>query len=118
MANPRDNGSAFNVHVNFNKWNHDLNAARSPLFDTWVSSNLLSAPAGSAGVPVTPSANSAMAPPASLVKPPAMMATGAVKASKRSSAEKAAVPASCSGAGAAVFQVSHIFLGCQRPLHM
>jgi hypothetical protein len=40
VTTPPNNASAFNVHQAFGKWSHDLNAARSPNFNTWVSSNL------------------------------------------------------------------------------
>ncbi|KAH9222029.1 hypothetical protein DL95DRAFT_432325 [Leptodontidium sp. 2 PMI_412] len=42
VVDPTDNATAFNYHDSFSKWEHDIKAARSPLFDTWVSANLLS----------------------------------------------------------------------------
>lgn len=42
VVDPTDNVTAFNYHDSFSKREHDIKAARSPLFDTWVSANLLS----------------------------------------------------------------------------
>lgn len=110
VTDPSNNASAFNVHLAFGKWNHDLNAARSPNFNTWVSSNLLSAPAEtSSAVVVVTSAKPTIAPPASTSKPASTLATSVVAAPKPSGGS-AKVPASCSGAGAAVFSVRLTFL--------
>lgn len=48
-ATPASNTSTFNFHNGFGKWQHDLVGAQSPLFDYWITNNLL----GSA--PATPS---------------------------------------------------------------
>ncbi|KAF2013129.1 iron reductase domain protein [Aaosphaeria arxii CBS 175.79] len=76
VENPASNTSAFNVHEAYGKWTHDLNAARIDNFDALVKANLLDAPA----VPTEPV-------PSATVKP-----------------IKAAIPASCSGAGNPAFQ--------------
>jgi glucose/arabinose dehydrogenase len=59
-TNPASNISTFNFHNGFGSWKHDLAGAQSPLFDYWVSNNLLSsAPTTSSlstSTPRTPSA--------------------------------------------------------------
>jgi hypothetical protein len=35
------NTSTFEIHDHVNQWQHNMEYARSPLFDTWVSNNLL-----------------------------------------------------------------------------
>ena len=93
LENPALNTSAFNVHQEFGKWTHDLNSSRSPMFESWVSSNLLVPAAGS-------SSSSSSAAPTTL-----STATSAAPTPKASTAApKASIPASCSGAGTAAFQ--------------
>jgi hypothetical protein len=38
---PKDNTSMFSEHDKVNQWQHNMDYARSPLFDTWVAGNLL-----------------------------------------------------------------------------
>ncbi|KAH6716794.1 cellobiose dehydrogenase-like protein [Leptodontidium sp. MPI-SDFR-AT-0119] len=55
VVDPTDNATAFNYHDGFSKWEHDIRAARSPLFDTWVSANPLSTDSTiTSSSPVTP----------------------------------------------------------------
>ncbi|KAK0118247.1 hypothetical protein ONS95_012548 [Cadophora gregata] len=42
VVDSTDNATSFNFHDSFNKWEHDIKAARSPFFDAWVKANLLS----------------------------------------------------------------------------
>lgn len=86
VVTPSSNTSDFNVHVDFGMWTHDLNAARSTNFNSWVSSNQLAAPTtSSASVSSTASSTTLT----TSVKP---SVTG-----------KVTIPSSCSGAGAPVF---------------
>ncbi|KAH7391486.1 cellobiose dehydrogenase-like protein [Cadophora sp. MPI-SDFR-AT-0126] len=67
VVDPTDNATAFNYHDSFSKWEHDIKAARSPLFDTWVKANLLStdtstAPSSTASPTSTIPATSALPP--------------------------------------------------------
>jgi glucose/arabinose dehydrogenase len=95
VQDPTNNASNFNVHKAVGKWVHDLNAARSPNFNAWVASNVL---------PATTS----VSVPASTSTPATTLSTSVVTTTKPSSpttpAKNGAIPASCSGAGAAVFQ--------------
>lgn len=88
VENPAKNDTAFTVHAAYGKWIHDLNAARIDNFDSLVKSNLLTKP--------TAANPSASAPAATTI-------VTSVK-STATSAAKAAIPASCSGAGNAAFQ--------------
>jgi len=91
VEDPSSNSSAFNAHKSFGKWNHDLNAARSKDFGSWVSANLLApAPAPSSAPSAAPSAS----------QPPTTIVTSALP--KKTQA--AVIPASCSGAGSPAFQ--------------
>jgi glucose/arabinose dehydrogenase len=86
VEEPANNASAFNVHASFGKWYHDLNAARSTKFNTWVSSNRL----GAAPAPTTaPAGGSPSSVPTTIV----------TSAKAKNSAAPAAIPASCAGAG-------------------
>ncbi|KAF2196480.1 cellulose binding iron reductase-like protein [Delitschia confertaspora ATCC 74209] len=91
VENSANNGSAFNVHAAFGKWTHDLGAARSSSFSSWVSSNLLAPAAPSA---TAPAATSTAAKPSTTI----------VTSVKPSSTKLAVIPASCSGAGSPSFQ--------------
>lgn len=83
-----NNASAFNVHASFGKWIHDLNAARSTKFASYVSANLLaSAPAPTSVAPTTS----------------ATATTLVTSATPKPSTPAGTVPASCAGAGSAVF---------------
>jgi len=82
------NTSAFNVHQNIGKWSHDLNAARSSNFNTWVSANLLAAP---------PAATSSAA--STLVTSTKTSTTPAGP----TSTNVGTIPSSCSGVSAPVF---------------
>jgi glucose/arabinose dehydrogenase len=94
VQDPTNNASAFNVHTSVGHWTHDLSGARSSKFASWVSANLL-APAATSG-PAGPASSTAPAP--------STMATSVVSsAPKPSAGAKGAIPASCSGAGAAQF---------------
>lgn len=44
VVEPSSNTSAFTMHTRFDSWSHDLGAARSPEFDTWVSDNIIEPP--------------------------------------------------------------------------
>lgn len=44
VVEPSSNTSAFEIHTYFGIWSHDLGAARSPDFDTWVSDNIIEPP--------------------------------------------------------------------------
>lgn len=112
VTTPSNNASAFNVHQAFGKWNHDLNAARSPSFNAWVSSNLLSAPAAesSSAVVVTTTKPTTAAPvPATSSKASSTLVTSVVAPKPSSAATPGKIPASCSGAGSPVFQVNCSF---------
>ncbi|PMD35890.1 iron reductase domain protein [Hyaloscypha variabilis F] len=107
VQTPSSNTSAFNVHQAFGKWYHDLNAARSPNFDTWVSSNLLAIPADTSSAVtttsalITTSAKSTVAPTVS--KPASTLSTSVVAAKPSAAVGSGKIPSTCSGAGAAVF---------------
>jgi glucose/arabinose dehydrogenase len=92
VENPASNTSAFNMHVGYGKWVHDLNAARNSKFDAWVKSNLLSS---SDPAPAASSTNS--------VKPATTIVTS-VKSTSTAPVQKVSIPASCSGAGSPAFQ--------------
>lgn len=84
VENPASNTSAFNVHAEYGKWIHDLNAARIDNFDSLVKANLLNGPVASSA-PV-----------------PSSVVTSAVPSPTNT--KKAAIPASCPGAGNPQFQ--------------
>ncbi|KAF2636722.1 hypothetical protein P280DRAFT_472935 [Massarina eburnea CBS 473.64] len=88
VEDPARNDTAFNVHVAYGKWTHDLNAARIDNFDSLVKTNLLTAP------PVVTSAPSSA--PTTIVT--------SVKPSSTAPVVQATIPASCSGAGNPTFQ--------------
>lgn len=94
VQDPSNNASAFNAHKAYGKWIHDLNAARSPNFNSWVASNLL-APASTSSV-AAPTTTSTSKTATTLTTTTAKPTATAVKG--------AAIPASCSGAGSPVFQ--------------
>jgi len=89
VATPSSNTSDFPVHQDFGKWTHDLNAARSPNFNAWVSSNLVpvatttAAPTGTSTTLTT-----SVKPTSSAPSTP----TG-----------KVTIPSACSGAGNPVY---------------
>lgn len=88
VQDPSNNASAFNVHKAYGKWTHDLNAARSSSFNAWVASNVLPPAATSAAPSTTATTLSTSVAPTTKPTTPA---------------QNAAIPVSCSGAGAAVF---------------
>ncbi|KAF2467548.1 cellulose binding iron reductase-like protein [Lindgomyces ingoldianus] len=92
VEQPSSNTSAFNVHEAFGKWIHDLNAARSSSFNSWVANNLLEAPAATSSVPKSTTRPTTI--PSTIVTSVKPSNTPTVKAS---------IPASCSGAGSAAF---------------
>jgi hypothetical protein len=106
VQTPSNNASAFNVHLVFGKWNHDLNAARSSNFETWVTSNLLSEAVESSSAVVATTVNPTIAPATSVSKRASTLATSVVAAPKASSTGNGKIPSSCSGAGSPVFSVS------------
>jgi hypothetical protein len=86
VEDPAKNTSAFNVHEEYGKWFHDLNAARIDNFDALVKANLLNGPvASSAPVPST-------------------VVTSVVPSATNVTKAPAAIPASCPGAGNPSFQ--------------
>jgi glucose/arabinose dehydrogenase len=84
VENPASNTSMFNVHAKYGKWIHNLDEARIDNFDTLVKRNFLSGPA--------PAPSSA---PTTLITAPKPVTTAKDSV--------AAIPASCSGAGAPAF---------------
>ncbi|KAF4637099.1 hypothetical protein G7Y89_g1005 [Cudoniella acicularis] len=98
VQDPSNNNTVFDVHKTFGKWQHDLNAARSPNFNAWVVSNILPVPTASA----SSSATSTTANPTTTGKAPTTIVTS-VKPTSTAIAGKAPIPASCSGAGAPKF---------------
>ncbi|KAH7310978.1 hypothetical protein BKA65DRAFT_543030 [Rhexocercosporidium sp. MPI-PUGE-AT-0058] len=97
VQEPANNNSAFNMHDSYGKWTHDLNAARSPLFEAWVASNILSA------VPTTTGLVSTSVPVITSKPPTTIMTSTTSSAKPVSTVVKGKVPASCSGAGAPKF---------------
>ena len=87
VQNPTNNQSSFNVHQSTEKWIHDLNAARSANFNSWVASNLLAPMATTTIQSTTSSATS---------RPTSTTLTTVVAPTNTA---KAAIPASCAGAG-------------------
>lgn len=85
VEDPARNDSAFNVHQAWGKWIHNLDAARIDNFDSLVKTNLLTAPVANPSAPTT-------------------VVTSVVPSATIKPAAPAAIPASCSGAGAPVFQ--------------
>lgn len=99
VQEPANNNSAFNMHVSYGKWTHDLNAARSPNFDAWVASNIVGP-----DVPTTTSQAVTSSVSVTTSKSPITILTSTTSSSKPSSTiVKGKVPASCSGAGAPKF---------------
>ena len=91
VQNPSSNTSAFNVHQNIGKWNHDLNAARSPNFNTWVANNLL-APA-----PISTSTSTTSKPSTTITTSTSTTSTGPINTNI------GVIPASCAGVSSPVF---------------
>ncbi|TVY83852.1 Cellobiose dehydrogenase [Lachnellula suecica] len=60
-AQPANNASSFGVHQSIFKWTHDLNAARSPKFESWVATNILPSAPTNTTTP-TPTTTSTPAP--------------------------------------------------------
>lgn len=85
VQTPASNTSAFGVHDLIGKWQHDLNAARSPDFESWVAANLLET-----------------APPVTTTPTTTSTSTTLTTTAKPTSTGK--VPASCPGAGNPKFQ--------------
>jgi glucose/arabinose dehydrogenase len=89
VGTPSDNSSAFPVHQDFGKWTHDLNAARSPNFNAWVSSNLV------------PKATTTGAPaPSSTTLTTSVKPTSSAPSSPTG---KVTVPSTCAGAGSPAY---------------
>ncbi|RDL31915.1 Uncharacterized protein BP5553_09317 [Venustampulla echinocandica] len=84
---PANNASAFAVHQAVGKWQHDLSAARSPDFESWIAANL-----------VEP------APPVKTSTTTSAASTTFTTTTKATNTVAAGIPASCAGAGAAKFQ--------------
>lgn len=95
---PANNNSAFSMHQSYGKWTHDLNAARTSNFGTWVASNLLV-------VPITSSiSQSTTKVSTSISRTLSTISTSTTTSSKATSTVvKGRIPASCSGAGAPKF---------------
>lgn len=93
VATPSSNTSDFSVHQDFGKWTHDLNAARSSSFNSWVSSNALPKPSATS---TSASSTSGVA-----TSSPTTLKTTTTAASGPTG--KATIPSTCSGAGAPVF---------------
>lgn len=98
VVDPTDNATAFNYHDSFSKWEHDIKAARSPLFDTWVKANLLSTDTSTA-VSSTASPTSTVA---STSSPPPTTSTRTTKATPTHSTLP--VPLSCPGVPAPKYE--------------
>ncbi|KAH8595286.1 hypothetical protein B0O99DRAFT_652353 [Bisporella sp. PMI_857] len=90
VQEPANNNSAFNVHRQTGKWIHDLNAARSPNFNSWIAANLLT-PAVTTTSTTSTATSTSSKTTLTTVATPTNTAVGAI-------------PASCSGAGSPVFQ--------------
>jgi hypothetical protein len=86
-----------------------LNAARSPNFQTWVTSNLISDTVESSSVVVGTTVKPTAAP-ATLVPKASTLAASVVAAPKASSTGNGKIPSSCAGAGSPVFSVRLNFL--------
>ncbi len=94
VVDPTDNATSFNYHDSFSKWEHDINAARSPLFDTWVSANIISqtSPIGTS--------TSAVSSTSTIVPTPTSSTTTTATHSSATHSNRP-VPTSCSGVTAA-----------------
>ncbi|KAG9236982.1 hypothetical protein BJ875DRAFT_502985 [Amylocarpus encephaloides] len=87
VSEPANNASSFSPHQNIGTWQHDLNAARSPKFESWVANNLLG--------------------PAATAAPTSATAASTMKTSTVATAKPivtAAVPASCPNGGTPKFR--------------
>lgn len=89
VQDPTSNTTAFNVHNAVGKWTHDLSAAKSSKFDSWISANLI-APA-----PVT-----STTAPSPTSTPGTTLTTSTTKPSTTAIGK---IPSSCAGVPAAVF---------------
>src|SRR6187402_3228365 len=109
VQDPASNTSAFDIHQGHGKWEHDLNAARSSNFDTWVASNLLS-PAvpvvTSSSIPAATTTSIRSTLTSSTSAKTTTLVTSVTSAKPTASATKGKIPASCSGAGNAKFSSS------------
>lgn len=94
IQTPSSNTSAFNVHNAIGKWTHDLNAARSPNFSSWVSSNMMTAATGGTGATTGVGAASSAVP---------TTLSTAVTSAKPSATINAKIPSSCPSAGSPKF---------------
>ncbi|CZT49031.1 uncharacterized protein RSE6_09812 [Rhynchosporium secalis] len=97
VVDPADNATAFNYHDSFSKWQHDIKAARSPLFGTWVSDNLLLADPSTCSNSIVGPASAV-----SLVSTPPITSVTATRPIQTQSTIP--VPTSCPGVPAARYE--------------
>ncbi|RDL39301.1 Uncharacterized protein BP5553_03641 [Venustampulla echinocandica] len=87
VQEPANNQSAFNIHNQYGKWTHNLNAARSSKFADWVAANRLEDAPTTTSSPVT-------TVPATATETTSTKTT--LETSPAPSATNGAIPASCS----------------------
>lgn len=94
VVDPTSNTTRFNYHDSFGKWQHDIGAARSPLFETWILANIVVGNSSS-----TASSISTSAPSTTLATSTLSPTTAPTTSSASSVATQTghSVPTSCAG---------------------
>jgi glucose/arabinose dehydrogenase len=100
VRTPASNTSDFDAHQAYGKWSHDLNAARSSQFDSWVAANLAPVASASSAAP------SSLATSTRAVSSAVTTSRPTATSPSPSAAPSGKIPASCNGAGSPVYNPS------------